>query len=62
MHHHKTAVRRSLQRRAEVESMKGDLAETERFVTRSYIAELAEIRQPVAGVGVTTLDRCAWCT
>ena len=33
MHHHKTTVTQSLQRRAEVESMKVDSAETTRFLT-----------------------------
>ena len=33
IHHHKTTVTYSLQRRAEVESIKGDLAEPKRFLT-----------------------------
>ena len=44
MHHHKTTVTQSLQRRAEVERMKGDFAETKRFLTddKEVTAELAE--------------------
>ena len=44
VHHHKTTVTQSLQCRAEVESMKGDFAETKRFLTddKELSAVLAE--------------------
>ena len=44
MHHYKTTVTQSLQRRAEVESMKGDFAETTRFLTddKELSSELTE--------------------
>ena len=54
MHHYKTTVTQSLQRRAEVESMKGDFAETTRFLTDDQgvvIRAYGELRQLVADVG-----------